>query len=209
MKQFQRSNWSRETDYEWWRLNAAQPASSRGTEVKWSHSVVSNSLRPHVRQPTRLLCPWDFPGKSAGVGCHCLLQGIFLTQGLNIWARASFGSLNSSVLVCWPYCASSTQTLLGNTWTLHQTERSSLGPALWPRQVTLPPEALVSSSLSIRLTVVLTSWDNVRIQLYDTQKMSQRSRRVEYLKSNSHFYSSHCAWCRNIADKDSSCFTPL
>ena len=125
------------------------------------------------------------------------------------WERASLGSLNSSVLDCWPYCASSTQTLLGNTWTLHQTERSSLGPALWPRQVTLPPEALVSSSLSIRLTVVLTSWDNVRIQLYDTQKMSQRSRRVEYLKSNSHFYSSHCAWCRNIADKDSSCFTPL
>ena len=33
--------------------------------------------------PTRLLHPWDFPGKSTGVGCHCLLQGIFLTQGLN------------------------------------------------------------------------------------------------------------------------------
>ena len=27
--------------------------------------------------------PWDFPGKSTGVGCHFLLQGIFLTQGLN------------------------------------------------------------------------------------------------------------------------------
>ena len=31
--------------------------------------------------PTRLICPWDFPGKSTGVGCHFLLQGIFLTQG--------------------------------------------------------------------------------------------------------------------------------
>ena len=31
----------------------------------------------------RLLCPWDFPGKNIGVGCHFLLQGIFLTQGLN------------------------------------------------------------------------------------------------------------------------------
>ena len=31
-------------------------------------------MRPHRRQPTRLLCPWDFPGKSTGVGCHCLLQ---------------------------------------------------------------------------------------------------------------------------------------
>ena len=41
----------------------------------------------HVRlfeTPTRLLCPWDFPGKSTGVGCHSLLQGIFPTQGLNL-----------------------------------------------------------------------------------------------------------------------------
>ena len=30
-----------------------------------------------------LLCPWDFPGKSTGVGCQFLLQKIFLTQGLN------------------------------------------------------------------------------------------------------------------------------
>ena len=28
-----------------------------------------------------LLCPWDSPGKNTGVGCHALLQGIFLTQG--------------------------------------------------------------------------------------------------------------------------------
>ena len=42
-------------------------------KVKVSHSVVSNSLRPHGLQPTRLLCPWDFPGKSTGVGCHGLL----------------------------------------------------------------------------------------------------------------------------------------
>ena len=41
---------------------------------KWSHSVVSDSQRPHGLQPTRLLCPWDFPGKSTGVGCHCLLR---------------------------------------------------------------------------------------------------------------------------------------
>ena len=29
-------------------------------------------------------CPWDFPGKNTGVGCHFLVQGIFLTQGLNL-----------------------------------------------------------------------------------------------------------------------------
>ena len=38
---------------------------------KWSHSVMSDSQRPHGLQPTRLLHPWDFPGKSTGVGCHC------------------------------------------------------------------------------------------------------------------------------------------
>ena len=32
---------------------------------------------------TKLLHPWDFPGKSTGVGCHFLLQGIFPTQGSN------------------------------------------------------------------------------------------------------------------------------
>ena len=41
---------------------------------KWSRSVVFDSLRPHELQPTRPLCPWDFPGKSTGVGCHVLLQ---------------------------------------------------------------------------------------------------------------------------------------
>ena len=37
-------------------------------------SVVSDSVQPHRRQPTRLLCPWDSPGKNTGVGCHFLLQ---------------------------------------------------------------------------------------------------------------------------------------
>ena len=41
---------------------------------KWSCSVVSDSSRPHGPQPTRLFRPWDFPGKSTGVGCHCLLR---------------------------------------------------------------------------------------------------------------------------------------
>ena len=43
-----------------------------------SHSVVSESLWPHELYPARLLCPWDFPGKKTGVGCHFLLH---YTQG--------------------------------------------------------------------------------------------------------------------------------
>ena len=49
-----------------------------------SRSVMSNSLQPHGLQPTWLLCPWDSPGTNTGVGCHSLLQGIFLTQESNL-----------------------------------------------------------------------------------------------------------------------------
>ena len=45
---------------------------------------MSDSVRPHRRQPTRLPCPWDSPGKNTGVGCHFLLQRIFSTQGSNL-----------------------------------------------------------------------------------------------------------------------------
>ena len=37
-------------------------------------SILSDSVRPHRWQPTRLPHPWDLPGKSTGVGCHFLLQ---------------------------------------------------------------------------------------------------------------------------------------
>ena len=41
------------------------------------------TLQPRGLEPARLPCPWDSPGKKAGVGSHFLLQGIFLTQGAN------------------------------------------------------------------------------------------------------------------------------
>ena len=45
------------------------------------HSVVSD---PHGLQPTRLLCPWDLPGKNTGLDCYFLPQGIFPTQRSNL-----------------------------------------------------------------------------------------------------------------------------
>ena len=48
------------------------PPMHESEKWKWSHSVVSDTQQPHGLQPTRLLHPWDFPGKSTGVGCHCL-----------------------------------------------------------------------------------------------------------------------------------------
>ena len=55
--------------------------------------VVSDSLRPHELQPTRLLCPWDFPGKSTGVGCHFLLQG----AGLDLLKREMEPRIQSEI----------------------------------------------------------------------------------------------------------------
>ena len=47
-------------------------------------SVVSNSVRPHRQQPTRLLCPWDSPGKNTGVGCHFLMTIQKKNKGIQI-----------------------------------------------------------------------------------------------------------------------------
>ena len=47
------------------------PSPVRESEVAQLCPTLSD---PMDWQPTRLLCPWDFPGKSAGVGCHCILQ---------------------------------------------------------------------------------------------------------------------------------------
>ena len=41
------------------------------------------TLQSHRLLPTGLLCPWDSSGRNTGVGCHALIQGIFLTQGSN------------------------------------------------------------------------------------------------------------------------------
>ena len=51
---------------------------------KWNRSVQYDSSRPHGLQPNRLLHPWDLPGKSTGVGCHCLLLFILLILNIRL-----------------------------------------------------------------------------------------------------------------------------
>ena len=74
----------------WWtgRPGVLQSMESQGvghcwvTELNWTELIAAAAkslqscptLRPHGLQPTRLLCPWDSPGKNTGVGCHFLLQ---------------------------------------------------------------------------------------------------------------------------------------
>ena len=66
-------------------------------------------LCPTLCNPTRLLCPWDSPGKNTGVGCHSLLHRIFPIQGSNLhllpWQTRSLplshqGSLDLYIVLC-------------------------------------------------------------------------------------------------------------
>ena len=62
---------------------------------KWSRSVVFDSSQPCGLQPSRLLCPWDFPRKSTGVGCHCPLKRV---QNSCVWKRSQYESGTWTVL---------------------------------------------------------------------------------------------------------------
>ena len=57
-------------------------------------SVVSDSVRPHRRQPTRLPRPWDSPGKNTGVGCHFLLPASRTAHGWEFPGGPVVGTLH-------------------------------------------------------------------------------------------------------------------
>ena len=110
----------------------------KGGVCVFSHSVVSNSLRPHGLYPTRLLCPWNFSGKNTGVGCHSLLLGIFPTQELNpglphcrwILCHLSHqGSLGSFQMLTLRVSIFQVQPRLWNDWCFL--------PLAWDLQVTI------------------------------------------------------------------------
>ena len=59
-------------------MHCGSPRSEEISDVAQSCQTLYDAM-----DPTRLLCPWDFPGKNTGMGCHFLLQEIFPTEGLN------------------------------------------------------------------------------------------------------------------------------
>ena len=95
-----------------------------------SRSVVSNFLQPHGLEPSKLLCPWNSPGKNTGLSNLSFFQGIFLTQELNqglLHCRKIFNQLsyqrstyNATVL-----CLVSHVGLFATPWTeAHQAPLS-------------------------------------------------------------------------------------
>ena len=93
----------------------------KGEKWKWSRSVVSDSERPHGLQPTGLLHPWDFPGKSTGVGCHCLHEdkGIIETVYLRLGLEPTWLGLKPGQNPVWdsnPHGWDSNSAKTHNTW---------------------------------------------------------------------------------------------
>ena len=87
-------------------------AKGRRTSIKKDRTLCyrwhDDLCRKHTRigvsacSVTKLLYPWNFPGKNTGVGCHFLLKGLFLTQGLNLHlSPCQADSLPTAQLLPW------------------------------------------------------------------------------------------------------------
>ena len=60
-----------------------KPIKEQEENFKGNVVVLVTQTCPTLCDPAKLLCPWISPGKNTGAGCHFILQGIFMTQGLN------------------------------------------------------------------------------------------------------------------------------
>ena len=110
-------------------------SNNHSKSVSFSCSIIPSSLWPHGLQPTRLLCPWDFPGKDAGVGCHFLLQRIFPTQGSNP------GLLHCRQILYW-------MSYKGSPIIMVFYSKPSQSISVWSRNKYSPSDYTISSELN-------------------------------------------------------------
>jgi len=78
-----------------------------------------NSLQPHGLQPTRFLCPWDFPGKNAGVGCHFLLRVSNTTYQFAEWIKVKDFYISEDFMLWLQIWFLKKGWLSWNTWILN------------------------------------------------------------------------------------------
>ena len=106
-------------------------------------SVMSNSLRPHGLQPARRLCPWGSPpGQNTGVGCHALLQGIFLTRGLKPSPTLANGFFTTSTTRKAQILKSRDITLLTKT---HMVKVMFLPVVMYIREIQITQKAVLKN----------------------------------------------------------------
>ena len=80
---------------EYWSRGPLPSPMHESEKRKGSHSVMSDPQRPHGLQSTRLLCPWEFPGKSTGVACHSLDLPKSRVGSRDLSVQTSFGRCKS------------------------------------------------------------------------------------------------------------------
>ena len=123
---------------------------------KWRRSVRSDSSRPHGLQPTRLLWAWNFPRKSTGVGCHCLLP-------YWCWMLCKSNKYSSEVLMMvflfFPYLASCRDRKYSG---MQGWEAHCLSVPVWltKQSVCSPPKisSFVASKIQIQESSALQSY---------------------------------------------------
>ena len=111
---------------------------------------MSDSVRPHRRQPIRLLRPWDSPGKNIGVGCHFLLQMLFWT-----WPNPTVSWSSNGHLTCPGYqhlIVYHTFSSLKCLFHLHQGHHILMGFYLF---YLFYPESFAISCLYFRLLITV------------------------------------------------------
>ena len=154
---------------------------------------MSKSLRPHGLKPTRILCPWNFPGKNTGVGCHFLLQRIFRTQRLNPGALCLLHWLAVSLPLCHLGTLSSSPTepnfmrhlkedfLSCNVCVLCVVSRSDVSDSLRPHGFNFPLWSSPGSSVRGILQARILEWVAISFSghvIYLEKKKKQTPRNV-------------------------------
>ena len=126
---------------------------------------MSDSLRPHGLYPTRLLCPWDSPGKNTGVGCHSLLQGTLPDPGIK---RGSPALQVVSLLSEPPGkvqtpCCHTRWFMMWSCWLLQPDIMSfpSSTPPFHHVQVLTASCPYISWSISLVVSSFLSSWQSL------------------------------------------------
>ena len=110
--------------------------------IPWTEEPKYLSSFPKAWFSESPICPWDFPGKNTGVGCHFLLQGIFLNQESNP------GLLHCRQILYWLSYERNLGVVLNSTLFLNQT-LSSMPSNLWFPHFILLEKAMATHSSTL------------------------------------------------------------
>ena len=166
---------------------------------------MSDSVRPYRQQPTRLLCPWDFPGESTRVGCRCLLWFSHSVVFNSLWPHGLQHARDScpspSPEACWNSCPLS--------WWCHPTILSSVIPFSYlqsfPASASFLMNQLYESGGQSIGASVLASVPSKNIQdwflLGLTGFISLQSKELSRVFSNTAVQKHHL-WYHSIVDVD-------